>query len=138
MKKIYTLIILQLVLTNLFSQNQFVQYSTQEYYIKIKQISKKSDKSYSLPLQVNISEELPFLLSNSAEIKSVVRPFYTSSSEILQSIYRITLTDKSNQNKFINDIKNSKDVEYIEPVPIFKTIYTPNDPEFHLFTIWIN
>ncbi|MBK9508276.1 MAG: S8 family serine peptidase [Cytophagaceae bacterium] len=128
MKKIYTLIILQLVLTNLFSQNQFVQYSTQEYYIKIKQISKKSDKSYSLPLQVNISEELPFLLSNSAEIKSVVRPFYTSSSEILQSIYRITLTDKSNQNKFINDIKNSKDVEYIEPVPIFKTIYTPNDP----------
>lgn len=110
-----------------FGQTDEPLYSTTDFYIKLKTVTKKTDAKSN---QVNITEELPFLLTVSAQIKSVERPFYTSSNEILQSIYRISLADSTQSLQFVGELKNREDIEYIEPVPIFKLIYIPNDPSY--------
>lgn len=110
-----------------FGQTDEPLYSTTDFYIKLKTVTKKTDAKSN---QVNITEELPFLLTVSMRIKSVERPFYTSSNEILQSIYRISLADSTQSLQFVGELKNRADIEYIEPVPIFKLIYIPNDPSY--------
>ena len=110
-----------------FGQTNVPQYSKTDFYIKLKTVSKKTDTKSK---QVNVTEELPFLLTVSTRIKSIERPFYSSSDKVLQSTYRISIADSTQSLQFVGDLKNRADIEYIEPVPVFKLIYIPNDPSY--------
>lgn len=134
MKRIFTYITFFLLFTTIvFGQTDVPHYSKTDFYIKLKTVSKKTDTKSK---QVNVTEELPFLLTVSTRIKSIERPFYTSSNEVLQSTYRVSIADSTQSLQFVGELKNRADIEYIEPVPVFKLIYIPNDPgytsQYHL------
>ena len=111
-----------------FGQTVDPNYIDGEYYIKLKKVNAKSLSKASS--SVSIQLELPFLNSNIANISiaSAERSFYFSSSELLQSVYRVKIVDPKKGLAFMNSVEKDDNVEYIERVPLMKISIVPNDP----------
>ena len=99
-----------------------------EFYIKLKNVDKKSLSKTSSA--VNTSKELPFLssIASSISVSSAERSFYFSNSELLQSVYRVKINNPKKGLDFMNSVEQDDNVEYIERVPLMKTSLVPNDP----------
>ncbi len=121
MKKIILTSILFVFILSVYSQ------SKQVYYVRVKPnksitpIEKTTNSDGSLSLTFSNSNLENFF--NSKVVYEYVRPFKTSSSNLLQRIYKVTLVDDS----FVKELLKFEEVENIslrsEGIPL----YEPND-----------
>lgn len=137
MKRIFTIFLL-VFFTGFFSYSQTSQqplYSADEVYIKLKQLTKAAEVKKASP-DVNIAQELPFLLNKSLSVISAKQPFYYSANKNLLKTYRVKFKAGTEVAKVIGLFKADSTIEYIEPIPIYKLDYIPNDPsigsQYHL------
>ncbi|MCI5058636.1 MAG: PKD domain-containing protein, partial [Flavobacteriales bacterium] len=61
------------------------------------------------------------------QIERAYNSFKGSPSELLMKTYRIVLTDMNKSASLIQELNRLQEVDYAEPVPLFRTTYTPND-----------
>jgi len=106
-------------------------------YIKLKDTHKLARANSA---QVNVQSELPFLSSlNTTFSFTAQRSFFFAESPKLQRTYRLTMTQPKQIEAFINALQQQADIEYVEKVPLYQKILTPNDPsvgtQYHLSTI---
>lgn len=137
MKRIFTVFLL-VFLTGFFAYSQTSQqplYSTDEVYIKLKQLTKAAEVKKTSP-DVNIAQELPFLLNKSLAVLSAKQPFFYSANKNLVKTYRVKFKAGTELSKAMSLLKSDSTIEYIEPIPIYKLDYVPNDPsvgsQYHL------
>lgn len=122
-----------------FAQKIDSLYKDGEVYIKVKNPTKQSINRTNST--VNYAEELSFLQKSVGKIavESAVSPYYFTNSAELKKIYRIKLSNSKMVEKYIDELKNDPNLEYIEKVPLIKAHYTINDPsqstQWHLSKI---
>ncbi|RDB03086.1 S8 family serine peptidase [Runella aurantiaca] len=83
----------------------------------------------TLTATVNFERELPFLKDFSTDfvLTKMSRAFFTTGSEKLQKIYRLTVKKPDKIDELIDLLKQNPEVEYVEKVPFRTIIATPND-----------
>ncbi len=108
----------------------FVELSEDEYiegqlYVKLKDDYNKNFKSSSPKVDLN---KLPFLndlkRNSSFNVKST---FYFAKSSKLNRTLRVYLDNPEQTDALIAELESSKEVEYVERVPLARTSLTPND-----------
>ncbi len=81
---------------------------------------------------VNVSK-LAFIhgLKETYQVTRVKRPFYKADDSQLQRTYLLYFKDIKDVDSLISGLEKNKDVVYAEKAPLFRILYTPNDPEFN-------
>ena len=144
MMKHYLLFFLHCMLVfNLFSQDAKMPVlplpADDEIYFKVKTFTKPPDGA--LTSGVGLLAEIPFLekFDKSLDFSTLQRPFSSSKSIILQTVYRVKVKNAAQISTFIALLAAEARVEYAEKVPVSRTIYAPNDgslsTQWHLGTI---
>ncbi len=62
----------------------------------------------------------------------VAYPEWNDNGVYLQNIYRLTLAENENIREALFALKKDKSIVFAEYESIVKSLYTPNDPEYHL------
>ena len=70
-------------------------------------------------------------LKEAYKITRVNRPFYKANDNQLQRTYLLHFKDIKDVDNLISKLKKEKDVVYAEKAPLFKILYTPNDPDYN-------
>ena len=78
-------------------------------------------------------QQLPFLeaIENRFEIENISQPFFSPQSDVLQRTFRLNFSDNKDVHAILKELRNSADVEYAEPMPLFRTFSTPNDTYYN-------
>lgn len=78
-------------------------------------------------------QQLPFLeaIENRFEIENISQPFFSPGSDALQRTFRLNFSDNEDVHAILEELMNSADVEYAEPMPFFRTFSTPNDTYYN-------
>lgn len=136
MKKYFTVFFVVFFTTYaVYSQNSKPLYATNEVYIKLKPNTKSSDVKKSSPA-VNVAQELPFLSNHPFVVLQATQPFFYSTNNNLLKTYRIKFKEGTDVSDVMSALKNDTNIDYVEPIPIYKLDYLPNDPslnsQYHL------
>jgi serine protease len=98
-------------------------------YFKIKDNAK-----ISLPAKKGVVDWTQCNLLDKIAAKHTVtalkKPFYEANDPILQLTYMLEFSDYVGIEDILADLRNSSDIEYAEPVPLFYLTYVPNDPYY--------
>lgn len=95
-----------------------------EIYLKV-----NNKPAETLTATVNFERELPFLKDFATEfvLTKMNRAFFTTGSEKLQKIYRLTVKKPDKIDALIDLLKQKPEVEYVEKVPFRTIIAMPHD-----------
>ncbi|MEI8202284.1 MAG: S8/S53 family peptidase [Bacteroidota bacterium] len=76
--------------------------------------------------------QIPFLINliDTYKITSIKRPFNINNDPNLLLTYQIEFSEYSKINDLMNELKNNKDIEYVEKIVRRKAFWTPNDPYY--------
>lgn len=123
--RIHLLIFATLITFSSIGQKVNKDFIDGEIYLKVKQ-----KPLGSLSSAVNLSNELLFLqkFSEAFVLQEAKKPFFTSNAENLQKVYRLKLRNPENIDETLKMLKQFREVEFVEKVPIKQIIGTPNDP----------
>ncbi len=110
-----------------FGQTIHKEYLDGEVYMKI-----KKDVPFvfdTLSNKLDIKSKLPFLVPvmNKYNITKAESSFYFSKSDKLKRTFRIHFNRIEMVDQLISVLKNMNQVEYVEKIPVLRTIYAPND-----------
>jgi plastocyanin len=124
------LIVLPLIKGN--AQTNDKKFSEGTLYIKIKSniaLSVSNNKGKTDPNDIYFLQKFV----NNYQITAVEFPFISTKSDILQRTMKIEFKDVENTISLINNLKNIKEIEYVEQAPIYRTAsYSePDDPYFN-------
>jgi len=78
-------------------------------------------------------QQLPFLeaIESNFRVQSISQPFFSPQSEVLQRTFRLDFSDSGDVFAILEELKKNADVEYAEPMPLFRTFSTPNDTYYN-------
>ena len=81
---------------------------------------------------VNVNK-LAFIngLKSTYQVTQVKRPFYQANDAELQRTYLLYFKDIHDVDSLISNLKKNKNVVYAEKAPLFRILYTPNDPDYN-------
>ncbi|GMT45994.1 MAG: hypothetical protein IEMM0006_1826 [bacterium] len=69
-------------------------------------------------------------LNHVYKISSVASPFFQTDDSKLQRTYLLKFKNIQAVDSLILDLKKNKNIAYAEKAPLFRILYTPNDPEY--------
>ncbi len=70
-------------------------------------------------------------LKDAYQVTQVKRPFYKTSDAELQRTYLLYFKDIHAVDSLISALRKDKNVVYAEKSPLFRILYTPNDPDYN-------
>ena len=78
-------------------------------------------------------QQLPFLeaIESKFRVQSISQPFFSPQSEVLQRTFRLDFSDSEDVFAILEELKKNADVEYAEPMPLFRTFSTPDDTYYN-------
>ncbi len=81
---------------------------------------------------VNVNK-LAFIngLKDTYQVTQVKRPFYKANDSELQRTYLLYFKDIHDVDSLISNLKKDKNVVYAEKAPLFRILYTPDDPDYN-------
>ncbi len=66
-------------------------------------------------------------IQNEFGITKVSKPFYFAYERDLRTIYEVEFSEISRINELVEYLNRQSQIDYAEPIPIMRTIFTPND-----------
>jgi len=69
-------------------------------------------------------------LKDTYAVTEVKRPFYKANDAELQRTYLLYFKDIQNVDSLMSALRKDKNVVYAEKAPLFRILYTPNDPDY--------
>ena len=116
---------LLLIANTVFAQKVSKDFIDGEIYVKVKQ-----KPALNATNAVNLATELRFLQKYATDfvLNEAKKSFFTKSSQSLQQIYRLKITNPEKIEELVAKLKSEVEIEYVEKVPLRTIIATPNDP----------
>lgn len=105
---------------------------SKQFYVKVKpgytnrlfKISENSFPAFEIPTVNRVVK------AKNSRIASATSPFFKIKNGLVNTIYRVEVTDSSQLLEILEALKEDPSIEYAEPVPLRSIISTPNDPSY--------
>lgn len=135
MKKHFSLFLLSCISLLTFGQTIHPDYADGMLYVKLQHYHTETGKGIVPGIEFT-TDNLPFNIANPKKygIRSFHKAFQGDNGAKLNATMLLEFSTIQNIDELINEIKNSPAVEYVERVPMVKSILDPNDPQF--FSMW--
>ncbi|MEM1327986.1 MAG: S8 family serine peptidase [Bacteroidota bacterium] len=132
MKALIALLLSSTICCALFAQRQETRlpYIENEFYFKLHDDYPIEFRSTPV---VNVSEDIPFfkIYADQYEVRTLSRPFFFSSYEPLQRVYRATISNDQVGRSFIAELSELDEIDYVEYLPRLQLVSAEStqDPE---------